>query len=367
MSRSRVDIDLKAIQENVGILRSAAGGAELCAVVKANGYGHGAVEVAKAAVAGGATWLAIAQVEEARVLRDAGLQTPILVLSEPAPEEFPAAVAFDLHVTVYTANGVDAAQAAAAETNATLPIHLKVDTGMHRVGAALGDGVKLATSITACTNLDLVSVWTHLATSEDVEHPLAAQQLDRFDALLGELQSHNIDVVMTHTANSGAILAQPRAHRELVRSGIGLYGLSPGGGLGRQLHPALRWVSNVSMVKRLPAGSSVSYGQRGSVQVDSNVATVPVGYADGYRRDLWSLGGCVLIGGKRRPIIGVVTMDQFVVDCGDDDVKIGDEVVLLGRQGDEHVPVSEMASWLGTIEYEVVCAIGDRVERRYRS
>jgi len=162
-------------------------------------------------------------------------------------------------------------------------------------------------------------------------------------------------------------LAQPRTHRELVRSGIGIYGLSPGGGLGSELQPALSWVSNISMVKRLSAGSAVSYGQRGAVDVDSFVATVPVGYADGYRRDLWSLGGCVLIGGKRRPIVGVVTMDQFVVDCGDDHVEIGDEVVLLGHQGDGHISVAEMASWLGTIDYEVVCAIGDRVERRYKS
>ena len=365
MSRSHVTIDLQAIRENVKTLRHAAGGAELCAIVKANAYGHGAVEAAKAAVDGGATWLAIAQVEEGRVLRQAGLDTPILVLSEPGADEFGIAVELGLDVTVYTSEGL-AAAAAAAGSATPLNVHLKVDTGMHRVGAAPGDAVTLAASISSVPDLHLASVWTHLATSEETSNPLVAVQLDRFDALLERFESQNIDVAMTHSGNSGGILVQPRTHRDLVRTGIGVYGLSPGNGLGAQLQPALSWSSNVSMVKRLPAGSAVSYGQRGSVLVDSNVATVPVGYADGYRRDLWALGGCVLIGGKRRPIVGVVTMDQFVVDCGGDPVEVGDEVVLLGRQGTEHIPVSEMASWLGTIDYEVVCAIGGRVERRYR-
>ena len=367
MSRSWVNVDTDAIAANVATLRAEAGGVDLCAVVKANGYGHGVVPSAVAALEGGASMLGVAQVGEAEALRSAGITTPILVLSEPTPDEFADAVRLDLQPTLYTAAGIEAAQEAARESSANLLVHLKIDTGMHRVGAAPSDGVVLAKRIGSSSGLDLAAVWTHLAVSEDANDDFAEKQLDTFDILMEELRIHGISVPLTHTGNTGGVLVRPRTRRQMVRAGIGIYGLSPGAGIGRQLKPALSWHSRVAMVKRLPAGSKVSYGRHGLVEVAANVATIPVGYADGFRRDRWERHGAVLIRGKRRRIVGVVTMDQFVVDCGDDHVEPGDEVVLIGRQGADEISAAEIAAQLETIEYEVVCAIGARVERRYVS
>jgi len=369
VSRSFVDIDLGAIAANVEALRKLAAPSELCAVVKADGYGHGAEPVARAALDAGATRLAVAQIGEGLALRAAGLDAPIWVLSEPEPHEFRAAAEAGLEPAVYSPAGIDAAAAGGA-----LTVHLKIDTGMHRVGAAVADAVPLARRIEAAAWLTLGSVWTHLACAdadgEQDDDPASTtnRQLDRYAGVLDSLDAGGIDVPLRHAANSAGAIAHPRSHFDVVRCGISLYGLPPSPGLeGRApLRPALTWRTRVSFVKRLDAGDALSYGQRRALTRPATVATIPVGYADGYRRGLWDRGGEVLIGGRRRQIVGVVTMDQTLVDCGDDPVAAGDEAVLIGTQGDETISADDLAAALETINYEIPVAIGQRVGRRYR-
>ncbi len=357
------EVDLGAVAHNVALLVERAAPAEVCAVVKADGYGHGAVPVATAALEAGAAWLAVALVEEAVVLREAGITAPILLLSEARPTEFAEVAALDLRATVYTPVGV----AAAAATGAPLRLHIKVDTGMHRVGAAPDEVLALARSVVEHPDLELEAVWTHCAVADEPERAFTAEQLDRFDAVLAELAAAGIDVPLTHAANSAGAIAHPAARRSLVRCGIAVYGIDPSPELAGALplRPALRLRSEVSFVKRVAAGEGVSYGLHHTFDRETTVATVPIGYADGVRRRLGLLHQEVLIGGRRRPIVGVVTMDQLMVDCGDDPVAVGDEVVLLGRQGDEEVQATDWAAALDTIGYEITCAIGPRVPRRH--
>ncbi len=372
MSRSWVDIDLDAIARNVGALMAAAPDSGLCAVVKADGYGHGANEVARATLDAGATVLAVAQVDEGAALRDAGIDARIWVLSEPEPHEFVSAAGFGLEPAIYSERGIEAAASVARA--APLTVHLKVDTGMHRVGAHTDDAVALATAIERASGLQLGSVWTHCATADEPGNPYTDRQLDRYEQVLDAMTAAGVEVPLRHAANSAGTLAHPRAHHDIVRTGIALYGLAPSQAMVETacdvgLTPALTWRSNVAYVKRLRAGDRVSYGQRAGVDQPTTAATIPLGYADGYRRGLWQ-SGAVLIGGVRRPIIGVVTMDQIVVDCGDDDVAAGDDVVVIGEQtvgstGDR-ITADDLAADLDTINYEVVCGISKRVERVHR-
>ncbi len=375
---ARADVDLDAVEHNARMLASMAGPAALCAVVKADGYGHGAIEVARAALAGGATWLAVALVEEGVALRDAGIDAPVLLLSEPPSEALGEAVGRRLVPTVYTHDGVAAlAEVAGASARTPVGVHLKVDTGMHRVGADPTDVVALAGTVAASPSLALGAVWTHLAVADGGsvdDRAFTRLQLERFDASLASLAAAGIDVPLTHAANSAGAIAYPGARRDLVRCGIALYGVAPTPELdravreatGEALVPVLSLRSQVTSVRDLPAGERPSYGRVRPLPVDSTVATVPVGYADGVPRRLLDVGGEVLVRGVRRPLAGVVTMDQIVVDCGPagaGGAAVGDEVVLLGRQGDEEVSADEWAALLGTISYEVLCDIGPRVPR----
>ncbi len=362
------EVDLDAIAHNIGELRVTAAPAEVWAVVKADGYGHGAIEVSRAALTAGAAGLCVALVSEGVVLRRAGIDAPILVLSEQPPEVLSDLVAHDLIATVSTSLGIDNLAAVVVDGGAaTHPVHLKVDTGMHRVGARPEEVPGLVARIAdLAPTLVLAGVFTHLAVADDLTNPYTDVQLGRFDAALASLPS--IDDVLTHAANSAAGLTRPDARRSLVRAGIAIYGISPGPelvGHAAALRPAMALKARVSYVKRLAAGDRLSYGLRHVLELAATVATVPIGYADGVRRNLSGTGTTVLIGGQRREIIGTITMDQLMVDCGDDDVAVGDEVVLIGRQGDEEIRADEWASTLGTIGYEIVCGIGPRVPRRY--
>lgn len=332
-------------------------------MVKADGYGHGAVPVAHTVLAAGATWLAVALVEEAAELRAAGIRAPLLTLSEPRPADLAEAAALDLRVALYTPAGI----AAAAALDRPLRVHLKVDTGMRRVGAEPGDAVTLARSVLEAPNLDLEAVWTHCAVADEPDRPFTAEQVARFDAVLDDLAAEGIEVGLSHVANSAGAIAHPATRRSLVRAGIAVYGIDPSPALAGalDLRPALRLRSEVAFLKSVGAGEGVSYGLRHTVERDTTVATVPIGYADGVRRRLGLLGQEVLIGGRRLPMIGVVTMDQLLVDCGDAPVAVGDEVVLLGRQGDEEVTAAEWAERLDTIPYEVTCALGPRLPRHH--
>jgi alanine racemase len=368
-ARAWVQIDLAAVRHNVRTLRAIAAPARLCAVVKANGYGHGADMVGAAALEAGADWLGVAQVDEAVALRNAGIEAPILVLSEPRLDEVDIAIAMGARVTVYTSACVAAiAKSVRAQRAPAVPVHLKVDTGMRRVGAAPADAVPLAKAIGDLAEVELEGVCTHCPVADEPANPFTRQQMLRFEAVLAELRASGIDPGIVHAANSAAALVVSEARFDLVRCGIAVYGIPPAPGLDgvADLRPALTLASDVSFVKDVGPGEPVSYGHRQQTTAHTVVATVPIGYADGVFRSLPLLGQEVLIGGVRRRMLGVVTMDQLMVDCGPDaDVKVGDPVVLLGAQGEERITPDEWAARLGTISYEVVCAIGARVARRY--
>jgi alanine racemase len=364
------EVDPSAIEANVAVVAAAVAPAAVCAVVKADGYGHGAVVAARAALAGGATWLAVALVEEADALRRAGIAAPVLLLSEPRPGEMADALALDVRPTVFSAVGIDAARAAVVASGRTTAwsVHLKIDTGMHRIGVAPADALERALAITADDALVLEGVWTHCAVADDPDDPFTDTQLDRFESTLATLAEAGVRPLLTHTANSAVALAHPRGRRDLVRVGIAAYGIAPSPALAAAagLQPAMRLRSEVTSVTCVATGEGVSYGRRWRAERPTRVATVAIGYADGVRRRLFATGGEVLVRARRRPIVGVVTMDQLMIEAGDD-VEVGDEVVLLGSQGDETISADEIAERLDTIAYEVVCDIGARVPRRSRT
>lgn len=361
------EVDLGAIRANVEHMVAVAAPAAVWAVVKAYGYGHGAAQVSQAALQGGATGLCVALAEEGIALRDSGLDCPILILSEQPPSELPGALRAGLDLTVYSYAQLDAIAAAGGADH---PVHLKVDTGMHRVGASAHDALGLADAIDESSATRLAGLFTHLAVADEPADPFNAFQIAAFRDVVASLSAAGHRTPLVHTANSAATLADPSSHFDMVRAGISIYGISPGAALVErtaELRPALSLRARVSYVKKVRAGVGISYGLQHRFDSDSIVATLPLGYADGVPRRLFACGGEVLIGGRRRPIVGVVTMDHLMVDCGTDEVAIGDEAVLIGSQGDESITAEEWADRLGTIGYEVVCGISARIERRYRA
>ncbi|MYG93515.1 MAG: alanine racemase [Acidimicrobiia bacterium] len=358
------EINLAAIAHNVKLLAQLAQPAKLCAVVKANGYGHGIIPVARTAIHAGADMLAVALVEEGAQLREAGLQTPILMLSEPTPNQFGEVVELGLTPTIYQLEGLAAANAAAAKAKVSLPVHLKIDTGMARVGASAKDAVSLANAIVAHETLDLAGVWTHCAMADSPDHPFTAQQIQRFNQIIAELTAAGHNNFCAHLANSAACMANPESRLNMVRCGISVYGIAPSRALEGcvALKSAMTIRTKVSMVKQIPAGTAVSYGHHYTATHDTQLASIPIGYADGLPRCLGLTGGEVLIGGQRRPIAGVVTMDQTMVDCGTEHlVAVGDEVVLLGKQGNHEITATEIADHVDTIAYEIITRLGPRL------
>ena len=370
------EIDLAAVAHNAAVLAQLAAPAELCAVVKAHGYGHGGPAVARAAVAGGAQRLAVALVDEGVELRQHDVTAPVLLLSECGPDAVETALAYGLTPTLYTAEGIAAFGATARAAGRRTAVHVKVDTGMHRVGAAPADLPAMVAAVEREPMLDLEGVWTHLPVADgesEEDRAYTEAQLGLFDRLVAALAADGVEPPVLHTANTAGTVAFPRARHQMVRCGLGLYGYLPGAGVraafdaqagGAQLRPAMSLKARVVAVRTLDAGERPSYGRLRALPARSVVATVPIGYADGVPRRLFGAGYEVLIGGVRRPLAGTVTMDQIVVDCGDDDsVRPGDEVVLLGRQGSEAVTADDWAAMLGTISYEVVCGVGPRMPR----
>lgn len=363
------EVDLVALADNVRAIRAVAGPAAVCAVVKADGYGHGALAVSEAVLEAGATSLAVALVEEGLELRQGGIAAPVLLLSECPPGAAGDVVANSLTPTVYTAGGIDALATAAAGRSGSGPIgvHLKVDTGMHRVGVDVEQAGDLACRIDAHPSLRLDAVWTHFAAADDSSRQaFTNEQLRRFNAACRVIEAAGVPVPLRHTANSAATLASRGAHFDLVRPGIVLYGYGPHPHPDLELRPVLALKARVSHIRNLAAGERVSYGLRYELPESSVIATVPLGYADGVPRRLSSTGATVIVGGQQRPIAGTITMDQLLVDCGPGaQIAVGDEVVLLGRQGEASVSADDWAARLETISYEILCAIGPRVPRVY--
>jgi alanine racemase len=356
-----VEVDLEAIRHNARVLKPS--GAELMAVVKANGYGHGDVEVARAAIEAGATWCGVALVEEGLRLRAGGIEEPILVLSELPPGSEAIAVAHRLTPTLSSDEGL---RRLAEAARGGVAVHVKIDTGMHRVGVWPPEEAPAFAARVEAAGLQVEGLFTHFARSEEDERT-TKEQLAWFLETAEGVREAGPSPRILHAANTGATIRHPESHLDLVRPGIGLYGIEPAPGVGAQLglRPALRWRSEVAAVKRLPAGEAISYGHRYRLDRDAWIATVPVGYADGYPRQLTDRGE-VLVGGRRRPVAGTVTMDQLLIDCDDHEVEPGEEVVLIGDQGGEAIRADELGRLFGTIGYEIVCRIGERVPRRYR-
>ena len=370
------EIDLDALCANVRLLREVSAPAALCAVVKADGYGHGAAAVAEAAIKAGAVGLAVALVEEGIELRQAGIAAPILLLSEPSIDAAEAVLEHTLTPTLYSEEGLAALERAAHVVGGRGTVHVKVDTGMHRVGLEPGMVVDFVGAVNKAPGLTLQGFWTHLAVADGEgaeDREFTELQVSRFEQHLRDMGERGIRPAVRHAANSAGAIAYPGSRFDLVRTGIALYGELPrpsmAGALAaaagdRSLQPVLSLRARVVALRRLDAGERPSYGRARPLPASSLVATVPIGYADGMPRRLFESGGEVLIGGRRRPLAGTVTMDQILVDCGPEgDVSVGDEVVLIGRQGHQSIDAAEWAERLGTISYEILTGIGPRVPR----
>jgi alanine racemase len=361
------EIDLAAVEHNVREVRARLSpGTRYMAVVKANAYGHGAVEVSRAALAAGAEWLGVILVAEGRELRAAGIDAPILLLHEPDPSEADDVVALDLTPSVFTESGIAALDEAADRAGRRSNVHLKVDTGLNRLGIPLPRIGEAVTALAKARRLDVQGVFSHFAFADHPDHPFVDAQYARFAEALDRLRADGIEPPLRHLANSAAALVRPETHFDMVRVGIATYGLAPGPALEHAMRfaPVMSVKARAAMVKRVPAGEGVSYGLRYVLERESTIVSVPLGYGDGWVR---LAGGAAhaLVRGRRHPTVGTVCMDSFMVDVGDTPVEIGDEVVLIGTQGDEIIHADEVAEATQTINYEVVTRIGSRMPRVY--
>jgi alanine racemase len=371
-ARAEAVVDLAAVRHNVAVLAAAAPGAAVMAVVKADGYGHGAVRVARAALDAGATWLGVCSLDEALELRGAGIGAPVLSWLHLPDEDFAAAVAAGIDVSVSSRAHLAAVVDGARRAGRTARVHLKVDTGLSRNGAAPADWPELlddAAKVDAAGDCEVVAVWSHLAHADVPEHPMLDVQAARLTAAWRAALDRGLTPIR-HLANSAATMTRPDLHFDLVRPGIAVYGLDP---LERPvgqspLRPAMTLAARVALVKQIAAGEGVSYGHAWVAEADTTLALVPIGYADGVPRRLNFDGRLrVLLGGRLRPVVGRVCMDQVVVDCGpggEDEVAVGDRAVLFGP-GDAGEPTAQdWAHELGTIHYEVVTGVHSRRVRR---
>lgn len=365
---TRAVVDLGAIAHNARLLRGAAPRAALLAVVKANAYGHGAVPVARACLEAGAAWLGVATVDEGIELRRAGLTAPVLVLSPSAHEERATALAHKLTMSIGSYGMAVAVAAAAQALGMTARVHVKVDTGLSRFGIPAARAVEEISALAALPGLALEGVYTHFATAEDPDKGQTHAQLAVFQGVLAGLEARGVYVLLRHAANSAATLELPETHFDLVRPGIALYGYHPAGPGAdpRGLRPALALRTRLMRVEEVPAGTGVSYNHIFRTERPSVLGLVPIGYGDGLPRVLSGRGACMLVGGRRCPIAGRVCMDQTVLDLTDlPDAAIGDDVVVIGTQGDERIGADEIGELAGTNSYETLCRIAPRVPRDY--
>ncbi|MDP8944261.1 MAG: alanine racemase [Actinomycetota bacterium] len=366
MERALARVDLGAVERNAARLRSLlTGGAGLCAVVKADGYGHGMVPSARAALAGGATWLGVATAAEAAELRAHGVGAPILVQGALTPDEIPLALDCRADVVAWRTGLVDAIAANARAAGIPARIHVKLDTGMGRLGTKdPAEARAVAERVAAADDLELVGLMTHFATADEPRDAYFAEQLERFRRWVEEVRPA-VGPVVVHAANSAATMQEPASHFDLVRCGIAVYGLDPFGAdpTARGLEPALSLHSYVAEVKRFSPRESAGYGRAWRAPASTWVGVLPIGYGDGWRRGL-SNNADVLVGGRRYPLVGTISMDNVTIDLGPEtDVGPGAPAVLIGAQGEERILCEEVARRLATINYEVTCGLLPRVPR----
>ena len=363
MLRALARVNLAAIERNCARLASAAAPAALCAVVKADGYGHGAVPAARAAQAGGAAWLAVATAAEAAELRDAGVEGPLLVLGALSPEELDVALLAGADVACWRVAAAEAIARRAGELGVRPGVHVKLDTGMGRLGTRdAGEATRTAAAVAAAGDLRLAGVFTHFATADEEDPGFVREQLAAFTAWADEQRHHE---VIVHAANSAATLAEPGARLDMVRCGVAVYGLDPfqRDPAEQGLEPALELRSYLAEVKPCAKGQSAGYGRRFVAERDTWLGTIPLGYGDGYRRGLTN-NAEVVVGGRRVPVVGAVSMDNITVDLGPGDAppaEVGAPVALIG----DGLRAEELAQRLGTINYEITCGISRRVPREH--
>jgi alanine racemase len=368
LSRASAIVDAGAVERNCTSLRKRlADGSTLCAVVKANGYGHGAVECARAAIAGGAKWLAVATAGEAAELRAAIPMSRVLTMGALTVDELDLALASDSDIGVWHADYFDAVVSRATALRRVARVHVKFDSGMGRLGARDPRVVRGLVEVAAAEErVELAGLWTHFATADEPDSDFFGEQLERFTRLAEVIRERHPGVLV-HAANSAATLRDPAAHFDMVRCGVAIYGLDPfqRDPYAQGLEPALELRSYVADVKTFERGASAGYGQTWRAPENTKVGVLPIGYGDGVRRAL-SNNGEVLIDRRRYPVVGTVSMDNLTVDLGPGtDVEPGAPAVLIGAQGEERILCEDVAARLGTINYEVTTGISERVPRRH--
>ncbi len=365
---TRAVVDLSALEHNFRLALARAEGRKVLAVVKAQAYGHGAVPVSRRLLSAGADMLGVALLEEGRELRQAGIKAPVLIMGGLFPDQADEIVAWNLTPVVSTVLFAQALSAAALRRSETrLPVHVKVDTGMGRIGVEAGEAADLVEELKGMKGIEVQGLMTHFADADLADKGFSGSQMDRYDAVVKLLAGRGIEVPLRHAANSAALLDFGRALFTMVRPGIMLYGYDPvKGRAGGALHPVLSLVTRIAFLKSVPAGTPISYGRTFTTARSTLVATIPIGYADGFSRGL-SNRGEALVRGVRVPVIGRVCMDMCMLDVTDvPGVIEQDEVVLIGEQDGQLITADGIAERLGTIAYEVLCGIGSRVPRIYR-
>jgi alanine racemase len=361
-------IDLEALSYNLRQIRKTVGKrVKILSMVKADAYGHGAVAVARALEAGGGDAFGVATVEEAIELRQAEIRSPIIVVAGVYLEQLDQFFDYELTPVVHEIDGLRRMDAAVASRGTALNIHLKIDTGMGRIGLLAADIDSWVPELKKLKSLKIEGVFSHFSHAESVEGDYTRKQLQLFQSVVSRLRSENISPPLAHLANSAATITLPAAHFDMVRPGLMLYGVYPSPAMAKQiaLKPVLSWKTRILQLKKVPAGTSISYGQTFMTKRESLIATLPIGYADGYQR-LLSNRGEALVRGQRAPVIGRVCMDLTMIDVTDiRKIKQDDEVVFLGRQEGAEISADEMAAWSNTISYEILTSISARVPRIY--
>ncbi|MBS5518867.1 MAG: alanine racemase [Acidaminococcus sp.] len=359
------EVDLSAIAHNVQVTRKALKpGTKICAVVKADAYGHGAVPVATAALAAGVNYLAVSMTQEALELREAGIMAPILILGTMTEEHEKALVDYNITQTVYDLAVAQELSAAALQENKVAKVHLAVDTGMNRIGCRPEEAANLAEAISKLPHVELEGMFSHFASADEMDKSFAESQYRKFMEADRAIKDRGIQIPLVHIDNSAGITEMKHTECDMVRQGITLYGLWPSDDVERclDLKPALSLKAEVVFVKDVPAGEKIGYGCTYETKAPMKVATIPLGYADGYSRAL-SNRGYITIRGYKAPVVGRICMDQFMVDVTNvPGVHKGDEAVIFGPGG---VSLDQMAKWVGTIPYELMCLLSTRVPRKY--
>jgi alanine racemase len=371
LNRAWAEINLDNIAHNVReIKRITNKKTEIMGVVKADAYGHGVMETARTLLDNGVTRLAVSMLDEAIQLRQSGFRVPILILSYTDPRRAEEIILNDVTQTVFSMDLAEALSAAAVKLGRSVKIHIKIDTGMTRVGFMPGySAVKNVVNISRLPGIIIEGLFTHFASADEKDKTYTYMQFEQFMSICSELSRIGVHIPIKHVCNSAAIIEFPEMHLDMIRPGIILYGLYPSNDVNKgkiSLKPAMMLKADIILVKDVEKGTPISYGGVFITKKDSRIATIPIGYADGYSRVL-NGKGMVLVNGEPAPVVGRICMDQCMIDVTDlkSEVKVGDEVVIFGKQGSREIKVEDLASQIGTVNYEVVCIVGKRIPRVY--